>query len=80
MALPDLHDITARLGWALCLGSAVGFERQWHQKMAGLKTNALVTTGAAGFACRARAGRSSPGKSTVPRPPWAAERLRAWPP
>ncbi len=42
-------EITVRLAWALLLGSAVGFERQWHQKMAGLKTNALVATGAAGF-------------------------------
>ena len=37
------------LGLALLLGSAIGFERQWHQKMAGLRTNALVALGAAGF-------------------------------
>jgi putative Mg2+ transporter-C (MgtC) family protein len=49
--LPDLHDIAGRLAWALLLGSVVGFERQWHQKMAGLKTNALVSLGAAGFVC-----------------------------
>jgi putative Mg2+ transporter-C (MgtC) family protein len=51
MVLPDLHEVTIRLSWALLLGSCVGFERQWHQKMAGLKTNALVATGAAGFVC-----------------------------
>ncbi len=28
-------------GLALFLGSAIGFKRQWHQKMAGLRTNAL---------------------------------------
>jgi putative Mg2+ transporter-C (MgtC) family protein len=42
-------DILARLALALLLGSAIGFERQWHQKMAGLRTNALVALGSAGF-------------------------------
>src|SRR5215813_12048111 len=38
-----------RLVLALLLGSAIGIERQWAQKMAGLRTNALVALGAAGF-------------------------------
>lgn len=38
-----------RLAVALLLGSAIGFERQWNQKMAGLRTNALVALGACGF-------------------------------
>jgi len=38
----ELVDPVVRLGVALLLGSAIGFERQWHQKMAGLRTNALV--------------------------------------
>jgi len=38
-----------RLGLALVLGSAIGVERQWHQKMAGLRTNALVALGSSGF-------------------------------
>jgi len=38
-----------RLAVAVVLGSAIGFERQWHQKMAGLRTNALVALGASGF-------------------------------
>jgi putative Mg2+ transporter-C (MgtC) family protein len=38
-----------RLAVALALGSAIGFERQWNQKMAGLRTNALVALGACGF-------------------------------
>jgi putative Mg2+ transporter-C (MgtC) family protein len=42
-------DLLVRLALALMLGSAIGFERQWHQKMAGLRTNALVALGAAGF-------------------------------
>jgi putative Mg2+ transporter-C (MgtC) family protein len=42
-------EIAARLAIALLLGSLIGFERQWHQKMAGLRTNALVALGAGGF-------------------------------
>jgi len=45
----ELVDPVVRLGVALLLGSAIGFERQWHQKMAGLRTNALVALGSAGF-------------------------------
>lgn len=42
-------DSALRLTVALLLGSAIGFERQWNQKMAGLRTNALVALGACGF-------------------------------
>jgi putative Mg2+ transporter-C (MgtC) family protein len=35
---------------ALLLGVAIGIERQWRQRMAGLRTNALVAVGAALFA------------------------------
>jgi putative Mg2+ transporter-C (MgtC) family protein len=34
---------------ALVLGAAVGMERQWRQRMAGTRTNALVAAGAAAF-------------------------------
>jgi putative Mg2+ transporter-C (MgtC) family protein len=44
-----LGDSAVRLALALLLGSAIGIERQWNQKMAGLRTNALVALGAAGF-------------------------------
>jgi putative Mg2+ transporter-C (MgtC) family protein len=44
-----MGDAALRLGLALVLGCAIGFERQWHQKMAGLRTNALVALGSAGF-------------------------------
>ena len=51
--MPDadiqLMAALGRLGLALALGSAIGFERQWHQKMAGLRTNALVALGSCGF-------------------------------
>ena len=42
-------EIAFRLGVALLLGAAIGMERQWRQRMAGLRTNALVSLGAAGF-------------------------------
>ena len=34
---------------AVALGAMVGLERQWRQRMAGLRTNALVALGAALF-------------------------------
>lgn len=43
-------DIFAQhIAIAALLGALVGIERQWHQGMAGLRTNALVCTGAAAF-------------------------------
>jgi putative Mg2+ transporter-C (MgtC) family protein len=39
----------ARAAVALVLGAAVGLERQWRQRTAELRTNALVTLGAALF-------------------------------
>jgi putative Mg2+ transporter-C (MgtC) family protein len=38
-----------RLTTALLLGALIGAERQWRQRMAGLRTNALVAAGAAMF-------------------------------
>ncbi len=46
---PELLDALARMGLALLLGCLIGLERQLHQKMAGLRTNALVALGSAGF-------------------------------
>lgn len=37
------------LALAVLLGAIIGAERQWRQRMAGLRTNALVATGAAIF-------------------------------
>jgi putative Mg2+ transporter-C (MgtC) family protein len=37
------------LGVAFVLGTAIGFERQWRQRSAGLRTNVLVAIGAAAF-------------------------------
>jgi putative Mg2+ transporter-C (MgtC) family protein len=43
------HVFAIRLIIALVLGSLIGAERQWRQRMAGLRTNALVAAGAAMF-------------------------------
>src|ERR1700746_4109881 len=45
----DPREIAIRLGTALLIGAVIGFERQWRQRMAGLRTNALLSIGAAGF-------------------------------
>src|SRR6202044_2187022 len=49
MTLPTLQ-FALRLSAALLLGALVGLERQWRQRMAGTRTNALVAAGAAAFA------------------------------
>jgi putative Mg2+ transporter-C (MgtC) family protein len=38
-----------RLSLAIGMGAIVGLERQWRQRMAGTRTNALVAAGAAAF-------------------------------
>ncbi len=48
MPLPFL-DFLFRLGVALLLGVIIGLERQWRQRMAGTRTNALVSAGASAF-------------------------------
>jgi len=48
MTMTTLEFLT-RLGTALFVGAAIGLERQWRQKSAGLRTNTLVSTGAAGY-------------------------------
>lgn len=42
-------EFTLRLGVALVLGAAIGFERSRRQGLAGIRTNALVACGAAQF-------------------------------
>ena len=52
MKPPELTavDFLTRLGVAALLGIAIGFERQWRQRAAGLHTSSLVSVGAALFA------------------------------
>jgi putative Mg2+ transporter-C (MgtC) family protein len=53
VAVPDWHALArtvVALGVAFLLGTLIGFERQWRQRSAGLRTTTLVATGAAAFA------------------------------
>jgi putative Mg2+ transporter-C (MgtC) family protein len=45
----QILDFVVRAAVALALGAVIGIERQWRQRMAGLRTNALVSLGAALF-------------------------------
>lgn len=47
--LVPLLDAGLNLGAAVALGAAIGLERQWRQRLAGLRTNTLVALGAATF-------------------------------
>jgi putative Mg2+ transporter-C (MgtC) family protein len=42
-------QFTLHIVVAVLLGAAIGLERQWRQRLAGLRTNALVSMGAAAF-------------------------------
>lgn len=42
-------EFALRLFTALCAGLIIGIEREWQKKPAGLRTNSLVSTGAALF-------------------------------
>jgi len=57
-------DFALRLGLALLLGVLIGVERQWRQKLAGLRTNCLVSMGSALFVMLAVmiSGDSSPSR------------------
>jgi putative Mg2+ transporter-C (MgtC) family protein len=45
----QILDFLFRLGAALLMGAVVGLERQWHQRIAGTRTNALVAAGSSAF-------------------------------
>lgn len=55
---------TERLFTALFLGAVVGLERQWRQRMAGTRTNALVAAGASAFVMAGLLIKSDPGVSS----------------
>lgn len=48
-SLMDLADPLERLLLASVLGAALGFEREWRQRAAGLRTNTLIALGSALF-------------------------------
>lgn len=67
----DVMNLLLPLVLASALGAMVGMERQWRQRMAGLRTNALVSLGAASFTLMSMmvdsdAGDASPPSSTLP--------------
>jgi uncharacterized membrane protein YhiD involved in acid resistance len=41
----EAQEIAVRLGVAVLFSGLIGFERQWRQRMAGLRTNSLVAVG-----------------------------------
>jgi putative Mg2+ transporter-C (MgtC) family protein len=43
------YELMLRLAAALVVGVIIGIERQWRHKMAGLRTNVLISVGAAMF-------------------------------
>lgn len=45
----SIFQFSLRLFTALVLGAGIGVERQWRQRMAGLRTNTLVSLGASIF-------------------------------
>lgn len=47
--MPSIEQTLINLTVATLLGASIGFERQWRQRMAGLRTNTLVAIGAASF-------------------------------
>jgi putative Mg2+ transporter-C (MgtC) family protein len=49
MVNASIDQAAISLGMATLMGACIGFERQWRQRMAGLRTNTLVAIGAASF-------------------------------
>lgn len=47
--MASIEETFINLAVAMLLGAGIGFERQWRQRMAGLRTNTLVAIGAASF-------------------------------
>ena len=45
----SIDQTAINLAMATLMGACIGFERQWRQRMAGLRTNTLVAIGAASF-------------------------------
>jgi putative Mg2+ transporter-C (MgtC) family protein len=50
---------------ATCLGAVIGLERQWRQRLAGLRTNTLVALGAAIFVAYSHAAPDGAGDTRI---------------
>jgi putative Mg2+ transporter-C (MgtC) family protein len=59
-------DLTLRVVVAIVLGAAIGFERQWRLRTAGIRTNALVSAGASLFVMIGTAGFGDEGAGVDP--------------
>ena len=44
-----VQQVILQLGVAVATGATIGFERQWRNRLAGLRTNTLVALGASTF-------------------------------
>ena len=61
----DVAQVALNLFVAGCLGAAIGLERQWRQRLAGLRTNTLVALGAAIFVAYAHIVSDDAGASRI---------------
>jgi len=59
---PNALVIAARVLLAGLMGAALGLEREWRGKEAGLRTNTLIAIGAALFAAMSTASAGDPGR------------------
>jgi len=66
--LTSLLDTLISLAAAFVLGGLIGFERQYRQRTAGLRTNVLVAVGAALFVDMANRLHGHEGASPSPDP------------
>lgn len=64
---PSEIEVVARIVFSLVMGACVGLERQWRAGLAGLRTNALVSVGAALFVVMGAYGFSPDGSADPTR-------------
>ncbi|UJP09930.1 MgtC/SapB family protein [Microbacterium sp. KUDC0406] len=67
MNSPSELEVVVRIAFGLVMGAAVGLERQWRAGLAGLRTNALVSVGAALFVVMGAYGFSPDGSADPTR-------------
>src|ERR1700749_1139440 len=72
IGISTLH-FAIRLLLAIAMGATVGLERQWRQRMAGTRTNALVTGGAAAFIMCGLLLDNDPSARDALSPTWSLE-------